>query len=314
MHVHAARTAAPRTGSFQPAARTSAGARGLSRPPGVHRTIGNYQTGELMRQAASPVPASEGVGVERGPVIFGRSQEELARRRRVADAAEQRFSIVARTFIDEAFEWAFRGERLAVTTVDDPAVKENFYRALAGNMLWASTAIFAAWNPVVIPMSFVGAAVGSGAAAVDSALPRGEELLVLRWAREAHQLQSESGPLVVRAAELAAAADIPEWSYDRLDRMLWQVMFPAIPWESREETIVRTAQERVQHALSGFLSQYQAWKAEIVGCMSWKIPTSPDDAWMELVLPDPRAECERIHPFRPTLDFGLNLSGATGPE
>jgi hypothetical protein len=90
-------------------------------------------------------------------------------------------------------------------------------------------------------------------------------------------------------------------------------MFPVIPWESREETIVRTAQERVQHALSGFLNQYQAWKAEIVGCMSWKVPTSPDEFWMELALPDPRAECEHTHPFRPTLDFGLNLSGATGP-
>lgn len=269
---------------------------------------------QLLRQPATggtATPAEE-FEIEFGPAVSGRSRQELARRRRIADAAESRYSIIARTYIDSAFQWALAGERIAVAQVDDAVVKENFYRALAGNMLWAATSIFAAWNPVVIPMSFIGAALGSGVAAEESGLPRGEELLLRRWAREADQLERDSGPLRVRAAEVAAAADIPEWDHDALDRTLWQVMFPTIPWETRREAIVELARARVQRALTGFLTQYRAWRWEITQCMALRMPTSEEPtvpSWVSIGAPE---ECERVYPFNPTLDFGLAISGGSG--
>jgi hypothetical protein len=237
--------------------------------------------------------------------VSGRSKEELERRFRTAEAAEARFSIIARTYIDSAFQWALVGERIAVAQVDDPVVKENFYRALAGNMLWAATSIFATWNPVVIPMSFIGAAAGSGMAAEESALPRGEELLLNRWAREADQLEAESGRLSVRAASRAAEADIPEWNHDALDRVLWQVMFPMIPWEKKRETIVELARARVQRALSGFIKEFRSWNYKIGMCVAMRMPPAGGGpAYGSMA----HESCVRADPFQPTLDFGLEIS------
>jgi hypothetical protein len=266
---------------------------------------------QLLRQPApGGTPPTPAVRLRIGPVVWGQSEAELARRRRVATAAEQRYSIIARTYIDSAFQWALAGERIAVAQVDDPVAKENFYRALAGNMVWAATSIFATWNPVVIPMSFIGAAVGSGAAAEESALPRGEELLLRRWATEADQLESASWDLRVRAAQIAASRGIAETDYEALDRTLWEVMFPTIRFEERRRAILELAQVRVQRALSGFIREFRDRNQRVNMCIARRLP--PAGGGGQQILDDARKACEE--PFEPTLDFGLEVSTAPGPR
>ncbi|MFZ0745916.1 MAG: hypothetical protein WAM85_16015 [Terracidiphilus sp.] len=292
--------------------------------------------GQILSRAPDSAPATA-PQVKFGPLVVGgphESWQSIHDRLQIKINARARLPSVARQFIDEAFIAAQNGARTAARPTD-PVVKENFERALAGNLLWAATSLFAEWNPIVIPMSFLGSLVGSGGGAAASPdFGWGEKVIADRMAQETDHAHS----LAIGYAE-AAADECGEKSIrdaEEQDQLMWRRMFPpssttpGIPYETRFLTITTRSRLRVEAALADFVKQWTAWRERVERCKSTPIFSPPpseefaegpsnrqtggvvqtmrsDVVQRQVFIPVvpfmTTEECERRNPFSPVLHF-----------
>jgi len=149
---------------------------------------------------------------------------------------------------------------LAVATAPeptDPALAENYNRALAGNLLWAATSLAARWHPIVVPMSFVGAAVGTGAAATPTA-PSGRDAVASALAAARDRLVADrDDDLVLPLALDCATENVTDPEAQR--RKLWQRLFPATAYNNSAQLLAQVRM-RLGRALADWRRQYDAWQ------------------------------------------------------
>lgn len=279
---------------------------------------------------------SKSSSVKFGPVVTGRSEAEVRARFKAAKEFLNRYPGVGRSFVDLAFSAAQNGARTAAKP-PDPVAKENFDRALAGNLLWAATSLFATWHPAVILMSFVGAAMGTGVGKRKEAdFGLGEKMIADRLSQEADsfeaRLKTDWDP-VLMASMFVAQSSNPD-DYEAQDRYIWRMLLPKVPWESKREAITNDTRTRASRALGDFLRQWMAWTASIERCSKWKPVGMDNDPHLDIAsmtsgrkpvqaiaLPVPtvqmtpflfppvigrsksQAACEAENPFNPQLHF-----------
>lgn len=141
---------------------------------------------------------------------------------------------------------------------EDPTQAANFYRALAGNLLWAATSLFAEWSPIVIAMSFVGGMAASGVGAEKpSPSGKGELAGLLTKARDklvdTETTDEISLELATRFAQELISEPVAQ------GRTLWDTLFPGIKYESSDE-IRMNVEAELNRRLVSFRQQYEAWK------------------------------------------------------
>ena len=309
---------------------------------GVQRHMSDRESlnGMVQRAPRRDKSSNADPQVKFGPLTVGRDAGDVQRRQQIKRDARVRLPAIARSFVDLSFVAAQNGARTAAKP-DDPVARENFHRALAGNLLWAATSLFARWHPAVIGMSFIGAAVGSGAAnSSDDVMGEGEKVIANRLAQEADKLEAEVPPIAEAVADECGEKGISE--PDGQDQLLWRTMFPpsstraGVPWETKRETLTDLTRLRVEWALKGFISQWNSWKQAIYECSKLRVPGDDGDREREMAQAAPppnkvtgtvqamrtgvvqrfsvipfifkktksKAQCESERPFRPSLTFG----------
>jgi hypothetical protein len=300
-----------------------------------HEILETDSSARAVQLAPAP-PENAGTAIKFGPLTVGRGEADIHRRQMIKREAWGRLPGVARSFVDEFFAAAEVGARTA-TKPEDPIAKENFNRALAGNLLWAATSLFADWHPVVIAMSFIGASVGTGVgSSAEDVIGLGERIIADRLAEEADKLETES--ISVAHAVADECGERLYISHDDQDQLLWRTMFPrsssgpGIPWETRRATLTKFARQRVEGALGSFERQWEEWKGRIDDCArtvvgrgnveeiaqagpggsvttgTLPLQTAVVQRQEILVLPPvpfrrSRKQCEAQDPFRPVLKF-----------
>ncbi len=303
--------------------------------PSASKAFFQQTGGQVLSRAPDPAPATA-PQVKFGPLTVGGAHESwqsIHDRQQIKKDARARLPAVARQFIDEAFSAAQNGARTAARP-PDPVVKENFERALAGNLLWAATSLFAEWNPIVIPMSFLGSIVGSGGGAAASPdFGLGEKAIADNMAREADHAHSLDIGFAEAAAEECGQKSIRD--AEEQDQLMWRRMFPpssttpGVPYETRLLTITTRSRVRVEAALADFVKQWTAWQERVERCKSTPIFSAPPPdelaqgpsnrqtsgvvqtmrsgvvrrQFIPVVPFMTTEECERRNPFSPVLHF-----------
>jgi hypothetical protein len=139
---------------------------------------------------------------------------------------------------------------------EDPTQAANFHRALAGNLLWAATSLFATWSPIVIAMSFVGAAVGTGVGA-EKPFPSGKGHLAGLLTKARDKLAATTDEISLELATRFTQELISEPAAQ--ERVLWDTLFPGITYESSDE-IRMNVEAELNRRLVSFRQQYDAWR------------------------------------------------------
>lgn len=229
---------------------------------GIHRKETNNDTVSIQRQAD---PQNQVVTVDMPPimVVSPSAPGRTAERRATRVQAEQQQQVNAiyyglsdsfQSFVDLWLTVANTALHQA-TIPDDPTVRSNFYRALGGNMLWAATSFFAEWNPIVIGMSFAGAAIGSGVAAADP-YPTGIAEVATLLTQTRDRLYRESIHVRQDVAIDCLQSNITGLENQRM--ALWRHIYPAVPFNS-SDTLRANTLVRINSGLQQFRSQYEAW-------------------------------------------------------
>ena len=139
---------------------------------------------------------------------------------------------------------------------EDPTQAANFHRALAGNLLWAATSLFAEWSPIVIAMSFVGGIAASGVGA-EKPSPSGKGELAGLLTKARDKLAATTDEISLELATRFAQELISEPAAQ--ERALWDTLFPGIKYESSDE-IRMNVEAELNRRLVSFRQQYEAWK------------------------------------------------------
>ncbi len=233
-----------------------------------------------------------------GPLTVGSSEADVHHTHQIKQDARKRLPGEARNFVDLSFSASQNGANTA-NKPKDPIARENFNRALAGNLLWAATSLFVEWNPAVIVMSFIGASIGSGVASKSSnVIGQGEAMIADRLAQEADNLEATVTPIAQATADECGEKQI--YDYEDQNKLLWRNLFPrssshaGISWETKRETLTRLSRQRVEGALTDFIKQWEKWNEKIVECAIRKNPIY----FLEF-----RKKCESENPFSPVLTF-----------
>ncbi len=276
-------------------------------------------------------------GLQERSMPFGpattKNRADEGKRTQIKGAAFTRLQGIARDFINEGFTSAQNGARTPVN-LPDVVGQQNFYTALAGNLLWAATSFFAKWHPVVIVMSFVGATIGSGASSKsDEVTSVGLAAIADRLAKEADELEAQVKPDVWSVANDCGEQLVTE--VEAQDRLLWAKLVPSVPYDGRREAITKATRARVEKAMPDYVRQWRIWDDAVKQCTLYRPVGSPDpDELGELATASPRGdrgpvavqassldvqrftiippvfgksrtrkECEERHPFSPVLHF-----------
>ncbi len=182
--------------------------------------------------------------------------QETARQNVIARDAFNNLNVSFEQFVDLWLTSANTALHQAVVP-EDPTVRRNFYTALGGNMLWAATSLFATWHPIVIAMSFVGAAIGSGAAAADAA-PTGIPQVAGLLTRTRDTLFRQSASVRSDVAIVCAQRNRTDLESQR--QVLWAHIFPGVPYNS-SDTLRELTLVRINAGLVQFRAQYDAWQS-----------------------------------------------------
>jgi hypothetical protein len=277
----------------------------------------------------------KGFGLQERSMPFGpattKNRADEGKRTQIKGAAFTRLQGIARDFINEGFASAQNGARTPVN-LPDVVGQQNFYTALAGNLLWAATSFFAKWHPVVIVMSFVGATIGSGASSKsDEITSVGFAAIADRLAKEADDLEKTVKPDVWSVANDCGEQLVTE--VEAQDRLLWAKLVPSVPYDGRREAITKATRARVEKAMPDYVRQWKIWDDTVKQCTLFRpvgssdpdeleIAASPrgdrEPASVQALSPDvqrftiippvfgksrTRKECEERHPFSPVLKF-----------
>jgi hypothetical protein len=235
--------------------------------PDIRGTQEDYANIPLQRQGSNTPTISL------GPVIINRDPKKEREEQKIADDAMKSLPLMGQVYLDQWYSASLSGA-LTANEPSDPVAKENWYIALAGNLAWASTGLFpegAAALGVVV--SFAGAAVGSGAAARETAPSGGKALISNSLARARDNLEKRIRPKIVNVAADSAIKDIND--HEIQGKMLWQELFPSIPFEGRFEKLTIESRKRSESALTSFMNQWYAWRDMIKECAGAKAREDP---------------------------------------
>lgn len=260
-----------------------------------------------------------------GPVIISTDRRTQTRKQVIADRAMEHLPEVGQRFLNEWLQASEDGVQTAAAP-EDPIAKENWYLALAGNMLWASTSLMA--PELAAPLSFLGAAMGSGVAAAEEA-PAGEgiRLITERLQRSRIAMEGTLRPKIVDVAIECATEDISDIEEQKL--RLWKKLFPEVPYENRFPAITQDTRQKLARALPQFIRQWHVWKEEVRHCALEKQQSDPFGLrgpdisakhdltsgnrvaevqrfwplWVRAPTEAQLRACRREHPFQPNLDF-----------
>jgi len=212
----------------------------------LQRTVGNRVTTTLIQRDAPTVNINDLPMADEGQekirqaamTLLGQSAEEYA----------NLWLSAAHLALDQAPE----------PDVDDPNAKANFYVAMAGNMLWASTSLFPEWRLAMVPMSFGGAFAGSGgmAAPAPAAPPSGKPVLISKLTQSRDRMVAGAHAVVARVASDCAADNISD--VEQQKQKLWATVFPGIPYQV-SDAIRAQALTQLTALVADFRAQYDAW-------------------------------------------------------
>jgi hypothetical protein len=191
-------------------------------------------------------------------------------------------------------------------SVPDPTAQGNFLATLAGNMIWAATSLCPAWQMLVVPMSFAGAALGSGAAAGEPQQPpsiRGALGQHLARIRD-HMVADAERRCTQWAETIVFEENLPDQRAQ--DRRLWDIIFPGVPFNNSER-LRNDIAARLTSAVSQYTQQWQRWRtatAQPVQSSTTAGVFGPFAAIAGTVQQESEvAAARRRHPFVPHLTF-----------
>lgn len=223
----------------------------------------------VQRLLADGSPSAGARAVQREPITLDPTYiaddaDEQAAGQLQSDRMMGRFPEVWRGFCRDWYDAALNA-LATVPDLPDPYAEANFYRALAGNLLWAATSItFFVTNPaagvVAISASFAGAAAGSGMLATP-APPSGRAQLGAVIATERDRIERDVGHPLFADVAADCLADRRRFStVAAQDRALWHRFAPGIPFERRNQVMQQNATALLASWLQQFQQQYLAWK------------------------------------------------------
>jgi hypothetical protein len=240
----------------------------------------------------------------------GTNKNQSEAMQKQSDEIAERLQGVGKRFLDEWFS-AMSGGANSIPEPADPEAGLYWDIALAGNLAWAATGLLA--PELVVPVSFAGAAIGSGAVQKSFAIspPAGKPHVISSLA-QARDLMEPN----LKSKVTEAVADILQkkiTNKDLQDQILWNELF-FVPYDKKFQVMVATAQKRTEAALSDFMSQYKAWRKEIDELVrNERTPSywmgGPESAMglaVYLLAPPhtgESTEIEKKHPFKPKLKF-----------
>src|SRR6266566_664078 len=227
----------------------------------------------VQRQVSSDTtPVQRADPILTGPIILSTTHKNTKAAQKIANDAMKHLPLVGLVFLDEWYQAASTGAMNAKEP-EDPVAKENWWIALAGNLGWAATSLFPEGHKVLSAVvSFAGAAVGSGAAARETA-PSGKSLIGKNLAIARDNLEKLLRAKIIDVAGDAAIGNISNEGAQ--DRLLWSKLFPGIPYEARFQTLYTAALERANSVLEDFIKQWYEWKELIKDCALKKAEKNP---------------------------------------
>jgi hypothetical protein len=187
----------------------------------------------------------------------------------------------------------------AIMTAEEPAdatEKQNWYVALAGNVVW----VFAGLKAVYWPIALLGAAAGSGVFA-GQATPSGKNDYAKALPAAADRIAQDKRQIDEAARECARRGVSDAVGQDQV---LWERMFPTFPFDSRK-AIYDDLSAWLATELRRFHAAYEAWKRASLEEAARR--SEEDYEWTlgPVFRPTPAAllaEVEKDHPFRYTVD------------
>jgi hypothetical protein len=244
---------------------------------------------------------------------------------KIATEAKGRLASTYEAFIAQWLTSAHMGAQSA-SKPDDPIAKANFYRALAGNLVWAATCflpggifISIAKGAVALRVASAGAmAAGSlGGAAVGSGVGKNpnegnvvadaEALVRKRLGVLANGYRAQK-PQVIQAAATKCGQDAIEDPVEQ-DKALWGTMFDSkgYPYDEGFTVIQEKLAKTASSALASFVTQWQDWKRAQKECMGVAL-VKHQRSLKAFATPFPdfaatQVKCDRDIPFTPKLEF-----------
>jgi Domain of unknown function (DUF4157) len=274
----------------------------------------NGQSPEKLHQLSRPaIQLQAAAPILLDPMIISSNPKEGAAEQKVSDEVMERLWGIGIRFLDEWFSAMSAGVD-SLPEPEDPEAETYWFIALAGNLAWAVTSLMAA--ELVVPISVLGAAVGSGSIQklLGESAPPAKPFLIASLAKARDAMEKTLKPKIIDADLEILDEKITDKS--RQEQVLWSKMF-LVPYEKKFESMVAIAVKHAMAAFSDFMSQYKVWKDEIwalvVKDRQISMPKGPlgepgESAARAGYLLRPttggeRAAAEKQHPFNPRLKF-----------
>lgn len=220
--------------------------------------------GHLIQRQALTAPAStRGEVTTLDPIVISNDPATQQRLQAQSDQMMGRFPEVWRGFCRDWYD-ANLAALASVPDLPNPYEAGNFWKALAGNLLWAATSITVvgavprAAATVVIGASVLGAGAGTGVFQT-AAPPSGRAAIARALAHERDRIE-RTGARSLFADVAAHCIDASVTDRDAQDRLLWRAFSASISFEERANTMLVNAQNKLTSWLSQYQAQYLEWK------------------------------------------------------
>jgi hypothetical protein len=187
---------------------------------------------------------------------FTPHEDPLLRDAEAFNSCWQNLPRTARVFFDEWLLYA----QLGAQRVEEPQLDEAgggaWWAGLAANVAWGLTAI----DPVLWPVAIAAAATASVTAQPSSSesAPSINPIVGDALARARDAMEKEVRRTHVRQVSLTCGQQGIRDS-DQQDRLLWSSLFPAVPYDSRAQTIADMAETNVRAVRDEIMREYRAW-------------------------------------------------------
>jgi hypothetical protein len=242
----------------------------------MQNLVGNQRTASFLEHREGVAQVSQARVQRQGnpapqtanPVAVSDDPDTQKAMQEQSDAMMTRFPEVARGFCRDWFESATAALSTAPEP-DDPFAARNYWVALAGNMVWAATALTGALiePPAAVAAASVGAsAVGAGAgsgALAKAAPPSGKAAVMDKLATMRGQMEARATQRGFFVDVVTAATADPKTRGDQnaQDELLWKKICDGkFAFAERIALMTTNLRATVASHLVEFQTQFLAWK------------------------------------------------------
>jgi hypothetical protein len=186
-------------------------------------------------------------------------------------------------FLGEWYDQALSALAVAPSPANSEA-QSGWYRALAGNLLWAAVVLFppATTSIALIRlMTFSGVAIAAGIPPTGETELNGKAIVIPLLAKARGQLETELKKNISSWAQEVSVfwndltvASATEDKIEVRKAFIWSKIFSGILYDqNRHEVLQQARYKAICGVLASCNRQYQAWKRAPVDCMMRRSPT-----------------------------------------